>query len=153
MRLELGPADLAKQQTLSVRRDTGAKAPLALGTIESALGSLLDTVQAEMFARAKATYDARLRVVTEWKDVVPALDAKCVVVIPWCEQEACEDAVKERSARGSEQTDERAPSAGAKSLCIPFDQDRWGKKIVPGQTKCPQCGADAKRWTMFGRSY
>lgn len=52
----------------------------------------------------------------------------------------------------AEQTDERAPSAGAKSLCIPFDQERYGK-IVPGETKCPACGSDAKRWTMFGRSY
>jgi prolyl-tRNA synthetase len=52
----------------------------------------------------------------------------------------------------TEQTDERAPSAGAKSLAIPFDQGRWDS-IVPGQTKCPACGMDAKRWTMFGRSY
>ena len=25
----------------------------------------------------------------------------------------------------AEPTDERAPSAGAKSLCIPFDQSKW----------------------------
>lgn len=52
----------------------------------------------------------------------------------------------------AEQTDERAPSAGAKSLAIPFDQSRWAP-IIPGQTKCLNCGQDAKRWTMFGRSY
>lgn len=52
----------------------------------------------------------------------------------------------------SEETDERAPSAGAKSLCIPFDQSLW-TPIEPGKTKCPACGEDAKRWTMFGRSY
>jgi prolyl-tRNA synthetase len=52
----------------------------------------------------------------------------------------------------SEDQDERAPSAGAKSLAIPFDQARWSK-LEPGKTKCPACGKDAKRWTMFGRSY
>ena len=52
----------------------------------------------------------------------------------------------------AEPTDERAPSAGAKSLCIPFDQSRW-PKIEPGVTKCVGCGQDAKRWTLFGRSY
>ena len=52
----------------------------------------------------------------------------------------------------SEPTDERAPSAGAKSLCIPFDQSRW-PKIEHGVTKCVACGKDAKRWTLFGRSY
>ena len=52
----------------------------------------------------------------------------------------------------AEPTDERAPSAGAKSLCIPFDQSKWDP-IEPGKTKCVACGQDAKRWAMFGRSY
>jgi prolyl-tRNA synthetase len=52
----------------------------------------------------------------------------------------------------AEPQDERAPSAGAKSLAIPFDQSQW-TPIEPGKTKCPACGRDAKRWTMFGRSY
>lgn len=52
----------------------------------------------------------------------------------------------------AEPQDARAPSAGAKSLAIPFDQSRW-TPIEPGKTKCPACGQDAKRWTMFGRSY
>ncbi len=44
-----------------------------------------------------------------------------------------------------------APSMGAKSLCIPFDQP---KKLTPGQ-KCvgPDCGDIAKFYTLFGRSY
>lgn len=52
----------------------------------------------------------------------------------------------------AEPQDERAPSAGAKSLAIPFDQSLW-TPIEPGKTKCPACGNDSKRWTMFGRSY
>ncbi|KAG8836579.1 hypothetical protein FRC18_011088 [Serendipita sp. 400] len=105
-----------------------------------------------MYTRAKEIFDQRLIQVTKWEDVVPTLDNKCVVVMPWCEVEKCEDDIKERSGRSAEQTDERAPSAGAKSLAIPFDQSRWDP-IEPGKTKCPACGSDAKRWTMFGRSY
>ena len=52
----------------------------------------------------------------------------------------------------SEPQDERAPSAGAKSLCIPFDQSHWAP-IEAGKTKCTACGQDAKHWTLFGRSY
>ncbi|KZT10284.1 prolyl-tRNA synthetase [Laetiporus sulphureus 93-53] len=152
LRLEIGPADLTKQQTLSVRRDTGVKAPLPLADITSSVPKLLDTIQAEMFKRAQDTYFSRLRKVTRWEDVVPTLDDKCVVVMPWCEEESCEDDIKERSARSAEPQDERAPSAGAKSLCIPFEQSRW-PAIEPGKTKCAACGKDAKRWTMFGRSY
>jgi hypothetical protein len=56
------------------------------------------------------------------------------------------------SLHSAEPQDERAPSAGAKSLAIPFDQTRW-TPIEDGKTKCVGCGQDAKRWTMFGRSY
>jgi prolyl-tRNA synthetase len=52
-----------------------------------------------MFTRARDEYHSRLKEVTKWEDVVPALDNKCVVVIPWCEVEACEDDIKERSGR------------------------------------------------------
>ncbi|KAI0765273.1 prolyl-tRNA synthetase [Fomes fomentarius] len=152
VRLEIGPADLAKQQTLSVRRDNGVKNPVPLKDIETSVQSLLDTIQGDMFKRAQDVYFSRLREVQRWEDFVPTLDDKCVVVIPWCEEEVCEDEIKERSASASEPTDERAPSAGAKSLCIPFDQSRW-PKIEPGVTKCVGCGKDAKRWTLFGRSY
>ncbi|KAI0790391.1 prolyl-tRNA synthetase [Abortiporus biennis] len=152
LRLEIGPADLAKNQTLSVRRDTGVKAPLPLEDLASTVSKLLTTIQSDMFKRAQDAYYSRLKVVTEWKDVVPTLDDKCVVVAPWCEEEACEDDIKERSGKSAEPQDERAPSAGAKSLCIPFDQSRWDP-IEPGKTKCFGCGKDAKKWTLFGRSY
>ncbi|KAH8110327.1 prolyl-tRNA synthetase [Phellopilus nigrolimitatus] len=152
LRLEIGPADVQKKQTLSVRRDNGAKTPLPLAGLEHTVPELLETIQREMFERAKAVYQSRLKVVTTWADVVPTLDDKCVVVLPWCEEEACEDDIKERSGRTAEPQDERAPSAGAKSLAIPFDQYQY-PKIAPGVTKCPACEKDAKRWTMFGRSY
>jgi prolyl-tRNA synthetase len=60
--------------------------------------------------------------------------------------------LKTSLSNSAEPQDARAPSAGAKSLAIPFDQSRW-TPIEPGKTKCPACGKDAKRWTMFGRSY
>ncbi|QRW23387.1 prolyl-tRNA synthetase [Rhizoctonia solani] len=152
IRLEIGPLDLEKSSTLSVRRDTSAKSPLPLSDIQTSVPALLETIQADMFARAKAAYDDRLKVVNDWSQLTPTLEQKCVVVIPWCEQESCEDAIKDRSAKeAAEQADERSPSSGAKSLCIPFDQERWG--ALEKGTKCVGCGAEAKRWTMFGRSY
>ena len=43
--------------------------------------------------------DAHMTVVTEWKDFVRTLNNNHICVIPWCEEEACEDAIKERSAK------------------------------------------------------
>ncbi|ORY00800.1 prolyl-tRNA synthetase [Basidiobolus meristosporus CBS 931.73] len=156
LRLEIGPMDLAKKSTLSVRRDNGKKAPIPMASLATDVPALLQTIQKDMFESAKAVRDAHVKYVTEWKDFVPALNSRCSVMIPWCEEVQCEDDIKEKSSRNEEQEDEaedeRAPSMGAKSLCIPLEQPQ-DKPIVPGVTKCAACGADAKRWTLFGRSY
>lgn len=99
LRLEIGPLDLKKKQTIAVRRDTNVKDPISLEGVTKTVPALLETIQSDMFARAKAVYEERLVEVTKWDDVVPTLDKKCVVVMPWCEEEACEDDIKERSGR------------------------------------------------------
>lgn len=52
-----------------------------------------------MLSKARATMDAHISVITEWKDFVPTLNRNHICVIPWCEEEKCEDAIKERSAK------------------------------------------------------
>lgn len=99
VRLEVGPKDLAAKSTLSVRRDTGAKAPIALDGLADNVGKLLETVQADMFAKAKRDYEERIKVVREWSEFTRALNSGCVCVIPWCEVEACEDHIKTQSAK------------------------------------------------------
>ncbi|KAG1800638.1 uncharacterized protein BJ212DRAFT_1497976 [Suillus subaureus] len=82
LRLEIGPNDLAKQQTLSVRRDTGAKIPVALADLATTIPKTLETIQSVLSLK-----------VTRWEDFVPTLDSKCIAVIPWCEREACRGTV------------------------------------------------------------
>lgn len=178
LRLELGPKDLASETTLVVRRDTGEKKSYALETLDVEIPKLLERIQMDMYSKAKGIYDAHRKLVVDWKEFVPTLNKNCSCVIAWCEEESCEDEIKNQSAkelslsvspcvsddedeqltleidRSAVEQDERAPSAGAKSLCIPFDQSAY-PAIEPGVTKCLGygCGKDAKRWTMFGRSY
>ena len=82
-----------------MRRDTGKKDPVSLEGLPQTVSALLDSIQNDLFIRAKETYQERLKAVTEWEDLVPALDNKNLVVIPWCEREQCEDDIKEKSAR------------------------------------------------------
>ncbi|KAJ2724277.1 hypothetical protein GGI07_002050 [Coemansia sp. Benny D115] len=155
IRLEIGPKDLEKQAVLSVRRDTFAKAPLALDDLETSIQLLLSKMQAEMLDRARATMAERVKIVLKWNEFVPTLDQKCLALIPWCERVECEEEIKERSSRavqGDEPEDDKAPSMGAKSLCLPYKQPE-NPPIVPGETKCIQCGHDAKQYALFGRSY
>ena len=106
-----------------------------------------------MFTRAKREFEQHVIKLTKWSDVVPTLDGKNVILVPWCEESECEDEIKERSGRKElaegEEQDDRAPSMGAKSLCIPFEQPAEGVKGL----QCIQCGKEAKVWGLFGRSY
>ena len=85
------------------------------------------------------------------------LTSSQVCLIPHCLTEDCEDEIKEMSGRkelGDAPQDEKAPSMGAKSLCIPATQPE--PEVVEGQTRCcnPSCErGGAKKWVMFGRSY
>lgn len=90
---------IAKKQTLTVRRDTGVKDPISLTDIGPTISQLLDQIQKDMFTRAQEKYRSAVKEVTKWEDVVPTLDNKGIVVMPWCEAEACEDDIKERSGR------------------------------------------------------
>ncbi|BEJ12307.1 hypothetical protein CspHIS471_0207670 [Cutaneotrichosporon sp. HIS471] len=158
LRLELGPRDLASKSALAVRRYDNNKSSMPLDNIVGSVKSALADIQKNMYENAKAKMDKHIIPVTEWKDVTPTLDAKNILAIPWCEDPQCEDDLKDRSrdeaeaARGQAE-DSKAPSSGAKSLCIPFDQQRFGPFPQGEKQCCPQCGKKASKWTLFGRSY
>ncbi|ORY85728.1 hypothetical protein BCR37DRAFT_344477 [Protomyces lactucae-debilis] len=154
IRIEFGPKDAEKSQFLTARRDTGAKETVPLDTLTESIDTLLNNIHDAMYAKAKKAYDDHIVQVTAWDDFVPALNNKNVILIPFCKTEACEDKIKDRSARqveGDEPEDDRAPSMGAKSLCIPLEQPESEEETL--KRKCAQCGEQAKCWTLFGRSY
>ncbi|KAL1986992.1 hypothetical protein VTN96DRAFT_5148 [Rasamsonia emersonii] len=160
VRLEFGPGESAGQYVTAARRDIpgkDGKTTIPISELSTAIPKLLDTIHNDLFRRADEEFRAHRKIITNWDDFVPALNAKNVCLIPHCLTEECEDQIKEMSARKAEEDsgepqDARAPSMGAKSLCIPFDQPEG---IIPGVTKCtnPHCTKLAEKWCMFGRSY
>lgn len=172
LRLEFGPKDAANGVVATVRRDNGEKGNIKVSEIATGVPALLETIQKDMYNRAKAAYDSHRVEVTDWADVVPRLNEKNVLWIPHCLNGDCADAVKKETAEMCKTTaeiDPRAPSMGAKgklhlsftsklppltiralALCIPFEQ-----KDIPAGAKClrPSCGRDAQKWVQFGRSY
>ncbi|KAJ3336836.1 hypothetical protein HDU93_002076 [Gonapodya sp. JEL0774] len=157
IRLELGPKDIKANSSRCVIRYNGAASSLPLDGLSAKVKSLLEDIQSEMFKKAKAVRESRTIRLESWEGFVKTLNGKNLVLVPWCEAVDCEDAVKERSAKETleelkQSQDARAPSMGAKSLCIPHAQPTENP-LQPGTTKCFQCGADAKSYTLFGRSY
>jgi len=158
LRLCFGPKESANHVVETVRRDVSGEAgkgSIPITELATAVPELLETIQADLYRRADEQFRSHRIQVTDWKDFVPALNAKNVILMPSCLEEKCEDEIKDMSAgkpaEGAAPTDEKAPSMGAKSLCVPFEQP---SQITAG-TKCtnPNCGNEAKAWCMFGRSY
>lgn len=157
IRIELGPKELeCRSLALSIRHD-GSKTTLPWdSTIKQTFSKLLDDIHEAMLTKARNQRLNQTRTITEWKDFTSALNEKCIVLAPWCGERKCEDDVKKVSAEESKaliadvKEDERAPSMGAKSLCIPFDQPAItdGLKCV-----CKGCTNNATKWVLFGRSY
>ena len=97
LRLELGPRDIASNTALAVRRYDNNKSSLPLPDIANTIRTYLDHVQADMLARASEKFVSSVKTIASWNEVVPTLDSKCALVMPWCEEEECEDDIKERS--------------------------------------------------------
>jgi prolyl-tRNA synthetase len=155
LRIEFGPKDMANGVVMTARRDTNDKATIAISDLASGVPKLLETMQEEMLARARKEYDDHRVVVTDWEKVVPTVNGKNVVLIPHCEDGDCADAVKDETAKKGQTEgqpeDGKAPSMGAKALCIPFDQESQG--ALPEFCLRPSCGKKATKWVQFGRSY
>lgn len=154
LRIEFGPKDMANGVVMTARRDTNEKATMPISDLAIGVPKLLESMQADMLAKARKEYDDHRIVVTDWKQIVPILNKKNVVVIPHCEDGDCADAVKDETAKQGETDgqpeDEKAPSMGAKALCIPFDQNHGE---LPELCLRPSCGKQATKWIQFGRSY
>ena len=157
LRLEFGPGESEGHFVTTSRRDIAGKegkGTVPITAINTQVPALLEQIQSDLYARAEESFKTHRKNITSWDEFVPALNAKNVIMIPHCLTEKCEDEIKEMSARkdvgDDTPQDEKAPSMGAKSLCIPFEQPEG---IVKGETKCtnPNCKNKAEKWCMFGR--
>ena len=162
LRLEFGPGESDGHFVTTARRDErtedgrAVKGKIAITELGQEVTRLLKDIQSNLYNKADRAFKSHTKQITKWDDFVPALNAKNVVLIPHCLTVKCEKAIKELTERKDEgddtPQDERAPSMGAKSLCIPFEQPAEG---LPDGAKCinPSCGIKADKWCLFGRSY
>jgi len=160
LKVELGPRDVQNNTLILSRRDKPNKEdkisiPMDENVCDK-IKELLEQMQEDLFQAAKDKYAKQTIDVTKWEDFVPALNNKCMVLAPWCEEVSCEDHIKktskaesEASAASTEDESGTQLTGAAKSLCIPFEQ----KELKEGTQCFCNCGKTAKSWTLFGRSY
>jgi prolyl-tRNA synthetase len=97
VRLEIGPRDLASEQTMLARR-TGGKAPVPLAGVVDAVRSALDEIQVGLLEAARARREEHsLRGIGK-DELVELMDGSGgFAYTGYCGNEACETAVKERT--------------------------------------------------------
>eukprot|EP01059_Diplonema_ambulator_P036786 TRINITY_DN935_c0_g1_i1.p1 TRINITY_DN935_c0_g1~~TRINITY_DN935_c0_g1_i1.p1 ORF type:complete len:707 (+),score=336.51 TRINITY_DN935_c0_g1_i1:47-2167(+) len=158
IRIEVGPKEVSENTAMLCFRHTGNKKQVSLDDFAKTVRGELDGMQKELFQKAKEERDSRNVVLKtgEWDKFVPILNELKTCVVPFCGEEECEDAIKKDSAAiaqelaGNADVDVRAPSMGAKSLCIPDNQP---KEEMGAKCFHPKCTRAPVKWTMFGRSY
>ncbi|MBP9995842.1 MAG: proline--tRNA ligase [Lachnospiraceae bacterium] len=133
VRVEIGPKDIEAGKCVLARRDNGEKIECALDAIEETVTKLLDTIQTDMLDKARAHREAHTYVAKNMDEMRKILDTTPgFVKAMWCEDQACEDKIKEEMA--------------ATSRCMPFEQEKLSDT-------CVCCGKPAKKMVYWGRAY
>jgi prolyl-tRNA synthetase len=133
VRLEIGPRDIDNGQVVLVRRDTGEKLFVPEAELLEQLPQLLETIQGDMFAAAKAFRDENSRVVHSMEELTETINSKRGFVLAgWCGDDACERAIKDACNATSRNIPEHPPER---------------------LETCVVCGREAKHTVWFAKSY
>lgn len=95
VRLEIGPRDIAKDQAVIYRRDTGVKETSPLGALARDIPLLLDEIQTNLFGQALEFRESRTISTDSYQELRAYIEGPGgFVVTGWCGSEDCEAKVK-----------------------------------------------------------
>ena len=133
-RIEIGPKDIENNQVVVVRRDNREKIVVSLDDIATQLRVILETIQSDMYNKAKAFLDSHIYEATTLEEMVEKFKSdRGLIKACWCGDEACEDEVK-------------YATGGAATRCLIEDEEMISDK-------CIYCGKPAKHMVYWGKSY
>ena len=132
-RIEIGPKDIDQGQVVVVRRDTREKIIVPIDEIATRLGEILETIQKDMYDRAKAFLDSHIDTAVTMDEMKEKFNEnRGFIKAMWCGSEECEGEIKYETG-------------GASSRCI--------CKEDPISDTCIYCGKPAKHMVYFGKAY
>ena len=134
VRVELGPKDIENGQAVLVRRDTREKTVVSIDDVPAVLKELLETVQQDMYDRAKAFLDSHIDEAQTMDEMKAKFtDNRGFIKAMWCGDESCEEMIK-------------TETGGAGSRCLIEDEE-------PISDRCVCCGKPAKYKVFWGKAY
>ena len=129
VRVEIGPKDVAQNQAVVVRRDTGEKRIVDAGSLKGVVSETLEAVQKNLLERSAEFLERNVEDVGSVEGVKEAVNGRKMGKGFFCGSAECEAGVKETEG---------------KSLCILEKSDERGGCIVCGKESNP---------AYFGKSY
>ena len=133
VRLEIGPRDIENGQCVLVRRDTLEKCTVKLDNLEEEITNLLEKIQKNMYEMASNLREKRTSIALNMDEFIEKINTnQGYIKTMWCGDEACEEKIHELT--------------GAKSRCIPFEQENISDT-------CVCCGKKANKMVIWGRQY
>jgi prolyl-tRNA synthetase len=95
LRMEIGPKDIEKSAVMVARRDTRAKASLAMDGIAAAVGRLLEEIQQTLYDRALKYRQEHTQCVSTYDEFKSVMEGRPGFVIAhWCGSDECEAQIK-----------------------------------------------------------
>ena len=134
LRIEIGPKDIESGQCVMVTRHNGEKSFVPLDRLEAAVDEKLKAVHDGLYAKALENREKRTYTCVNTDEINAVLKEKGdgFIKAMWCGEEACEDAVKEKTGVGSR--------------CMPLEQEKLSDV-------CVCCGKPAKYEVYWGKAY
>jgi len=133
IRIEIGPKDIESGVCILVRRDTAEKITVNLNELETKVGELLEQIHNDMFEACRKRMEEKTTIAHNLKEFEENMSKdQGFIKSMWCGDAACEEEIKKLT--------------GAKSRCMPFEQEHIGDT-------CVCCGKKADKMVVWGRQY
>ncbi len=133
LRAEIGPRDVSKGQAVLVRRDNRDKAFVPLDQICGEIAALLDSLQQDMYDRAKQYMADQTRQASDYDAFKEIMSGpRGFIEAGWCGESACENSIQEETR--------------ATIRCLPPERE------VP-EGSCIRCDEPAAHLAVFAKAY
>ncbi len=132
LRVEIGPRDIENGVVVLAKRNDGVKETVKTDELVDATKRIMKKIHEEMYQKALKYVLDHTTEVHSVEELKAALDKGGYAKMMWCEDEACENKIKEMFQ--------------ATSRCMPFNQ-------IPFDEVCPICGKKATKVVLFARAY
>ena len=133
VRIELGPKDIEKGKCVLVRRDTSEKIEVEFKDVQNKIEEILDLIQKNMYDICSERMKEKTSIAYNIEEFKTNLqNNQGLIKTMWCGSAECEDKIHDET--------------GAKSRCMPFEQENLGNK-------CVYCGKEAHKMVIWARQY